>query len=49
MFCYTLFDPQCGTDGIIYSNICELEKAACLNPTLNLEVDPDDTNCKGGN
>ena len=45
--CVKIFDPKCGTDGRIYGNQCELEKAACKNPSLQLEIDPDNR-CQGG-
>nr|ACL36281.1 Kazal-type serine proteinase inhibitor 2 [Penaeus chinensis] len=31
MLCYTNYDPVCGSDGVTYSNLCNLEVADCLS------------------
>ncbi|OQS02785.1 hypothetical protein THRCLA_21327 [Thraustotheca clavata] len=30
------FDPQCGSNGLTYANLCELEKAHCKNAMVGL-------------
>ncbi|XP_072025365.1 kielin/chordin-like protein isoform X3 [Amphiura filiformis] len=34
--CIALYDPQCGNDGVTYSNLCFLKKKACDDPELTL-------------
>ena len=36
--CSRIFQPICGTDGVTYSNSCELEKENCLTGKTNQKV-----------
>ncbi|KAJ3116169.1 hypothetical protein HDU96_010278 [Phlyctochytrium bullatum] len=38
ILCPANFDPVCASDGNTYSNLCQLEAAACLNPTVRLVI-----------
>lgn len=35
--CPKMYDPQCGSDGKTYSNMCMFENAQCKDPSLKLE------------
>ncbi|CAI5705489.1 hypothetical protein KXD40_000018 [Peronospora effusa] len=42
--CLDIYSPVCGSDGVSYINVCQLELAACKNPKLNI-VRTNEDNC----
>ncbi|XP_072031928.1 uncharacterized protein [Amphiura filiformis] len=48
VMCPADYDPQCGTDGITYSNLCALQASQCGKPSLQLAFEGECIQLKEG-